>query len=127
MKNKNLLIGIGVAVAVYYFYSKSQNKKNQTTENTDTKLNEPNSPIEEKKDLGNGLSVVYDIANCDKTTYKCPIIRVIKEDGDAITTWYSENNKYFKITGSKLVPIGTNLKEITEQQYIHEAISMLPF
>jgi len=128
MKNKNLLIGIGVAVAVYYFYSKSQNKKIQTIENTDMKLNEPNSLIEEKKDLGNGLSVVYDIANCNKTTKKCPIMRVVKQDGDTFTSWYSENNKYFKRVESPLAPKGgKNVTEITEQQYIDEAISKVPF
>lgn len=123
MKNKNLFIGIGVAVVAYFIWK--TNKKQVVGETHSYQA--PNSPIEEKKDLGNGLSVVYDIANCNKTTSKCPIIRVIKEDKDTITTWYSEKNKYFKITGSKLMDMGSNLTEITEKQYIDEAISMLPF
>jgi|688.fasta_scaffold193517_2 hypothetical protein len=89
--------------------------------------NTPSSPIGEKKDLGNGLSVVYDIANCNKTTKKCPIMRVIKQDGDTFTSWYSENNKYFKRVESLLAPKGGNVTEITEQQYIDEAISKVPF
>ncbi len=89
--------------------------------------NTPSSPIGEKKDLGNGLSVVYDIANCNKTTKKCPIMRVIKQDGDTFTSWYSENNKYFKRVESLLAPKGGNVTEITEQQYIDEAMSIIPF
>lgn len=85
------------------------------------------SPIGEKKDLGNGLSVVYDIANCNKMTTKCPIMRVIKQDGDTFTSWYSENNKYFKRVESPLAPKGGNVIEIREQQYIDEAISKVPF
>jgi hypothetical protein len=89
--------------------------------------NMPSSPIGEKKDLGNGLSVVYDIANCNKTTKKCPIMRVIKQDGDTFTSWYSENNKYFKRIESPLAPKGGNVTEIREQQYIDEAMSIIPF
>jgi hypothetical protein len=87
----------------------------------------PSSPIGEKRDLGNGLSVVYDIANCNKITKKCPVMRVIKQDGDTFTIWYSENNKYFKNTQSPVLPKGGNVTEITEKQYIDEAISKVPF
>jgi hypothetical protein len=73
------------------------------------------------------LSVVYDIANCNKMTKKYPIMRVIKQDGDTFTIWYSENNKYFKNTQSPLLPKGGNVIEIREQQYIDEAISKVPF
>jgi hypothetical protein len=89
--------------------------------------NTPSSPIGEKRDLGNGLSVVYDIANCNKTTKKCPIMRVIKQDGDTFTSWYKENNKYFKRIESPLAPKGGNVTEIREQQYIDEAMSIIPF
>jgi hypothetical protein len=87
----------------------------------------PSSPIGEKRDLGNGLSVVYDIANCNKTTKKCPIMRVIKQDGDSFTSWYSEKNKYFKRIETPSAPKGGNVTEITEKQYIDEAISKVPF
>lgn len=85
------------------------------------------SPIGEKRDFGNGLSVVYDVANCNNITHKCPIIRVIKQDGDTFTSWYSENNKYYKRIESPLAPKGGNVTEITEKQYIDEAISITPF
>lgn len=87
----------------------------------------PSSPIGEKRDFANGISVVYDIANCNKMTYKCPIMRVIKIDGDNVTSWYSENSKYFKRVESTLAPKGGNVTEITEKQYIDEAISITPF
>jgi hypothetical protein len=54
-------------------------------------------------------------------------MRVIKQDGDTFTSWYSENNKYFKRVESLLAPKGGNVTEITEQQYIDEAISKVPF
>jgi hypothetical protein len=83
------------------------------------------SPIGEKKDLGNGLSVVYDIANCNTTTKKCPIIKVIKVQGDNVTSWYKENNKYFKRIESPLTP-KNNAIEISEKQWIEQAISITP-
>ena len=97
------------------------------TANPNNATQQPSSPIGEKKDLGNGLSVVYDIANCNKITHKCPIMRVIKQSGDTFTSWYSEKNKYFKRIESPLAPKGGNITEITEKQYIEEAISMTPF
>jgi len=96
------------------------------TANPNNAIQEPSSPIGEKKDLGNGLSVVYDIANCNKMTLKCPIMRVIKQSGDTFTSWYSENNKYFKRIESPLAPKGGNVTEITEKQYIDEAMSIIP-
>lgn len=89
--------------------------------------NTPSSPIGEKRDFANGISVVYDIANCNKMTFKCPIMRIIKRDGDTFTSWYSENNKYFKRVESPLAPKGGNVTEIREQQYIDEAMSIIPF
>jgi hypothetical protein len=97
------------------------------TANPNNAIQQPSSPIGEKKDLGNGLSVVYDIANCNKITHKCPIMRVIKQSGDTFTSWYSENNKYFKRIESSITPKGGNVTEITEKQYIDEAMSILPF
>jgi hypothetical protein len=96
------------------------------TANPNNVIQQPSSPIGEKKDLGNGLSVVYDIANCNKITHKCPIMRVIKQSGDIFTSWYSENNKYFKRIESPLAPKGGNVTEITEKQYIDEAMSIIP-
>ena len=89
--------------------------------------NTPSSPIGEKRDFANGISVVYDIANCNKMTFKCPIMRIIKREGDTFTSWYSENNKYFKRVESPLAPKGGNVTEIREQQYIDEAMSIIPF
>jgi hypothetical protein len=87
----------------------------------------PSSPIGEKRDFANGISVVYDIANCNKMTYKCPIMRVIKREGDSFTSWYSEKNKYFKRIENPSAPKGGNVTEITEKQYIDEAMSKIPF
>jgi hypothetical protein len=89
--------------------------------------NTPSSPIGEKRDYDNGISVVYDIANCNKMTFKCPIMKVIKREGDTFTSWYSENNKYFKRIESPLAPKGGNVTEIREQQYIDEAMSIIPY
>jgi hypothetical protein len=87
----------------------------------------PSSPIGEKRDFENGISVVYDIANCNKITHKCPIMRVIKREGDSFTSWYSENSKYFKRIETPTAPKGGNVTEITEKQYIDEAMSIIPF
>jgi hypothetical protein len=87
----------------------------------------PSSPIGEKRDFANGISVVYDIANCNKMTYKCPIMKVIKREGDNFTSWYSENSKYFKRIETPTAPKGGNVTEITEKQYINEAMSIIPF
>ena len=89
--------------------------------------NTPSSPIGEKRDYDNGISVVYDIANCNKMTFKCPIMKVIKREGDTFTSWYSENNKYFKRIESPLAPKGGNVTEITEKKYIDEAMSIIPY
>ena len=96
------------------------------TTNPNNTTQQPSSPIGEKKDFANGISVVYDIANCNKMTKKCAIMRVIKREGDTFTSWYSENNKYFKRIESPLAPKGGNVTEITEKQYIDEAMSIIP-
>jgi hypothetical protein len=55
-------------------------------------------------------------------------MRIIKREGDTFTSWYSENNKYFfKRVESPLAPKGGNVIEIKEQQYIDEAMSIIPF
>jgi hypothetical protein len=87
--------------------------------------NTSSSPIGQKEDFGNGLSVVYDIANCNSSTKKCPIIKVIKVQGNNVTSWYKENNKYFKRIESPLTP-KSNAIEISEKQWIEQAISITP-
>jgi len=54
-------------------------------------------------------------------------MKIIKQEGDTFTSWYKDNNKYFKRTESPLAPKGGNVKEITEKQYIDEAMSIIPF
>ena len=74
------------------------------------------------KDFGNGLIVTYK-NDCNKFTYKCPIIRVSFDGG----TWWSTNDgKYFRQGrgGANITVVPT---EITEKQWIEEAISKVPF
>ena len=74
------------------------------------------------KDYGNGLFVTYK-NDCNKVTKKCPIIRVSFDGG----SWWSTNDgKYFRQgrggANITVIPI-----EITEKQWIEEAISKVPF
>ena len=73
------------------------------------------------KDFGNGLIVTYK-NDCNKVTLKCPIIRVSLNG----TNWSAQNGKYYRTSGGSanidVFPI-----EITEKQWIEEAISKVPF
>ena len=74
--------------------------------------------IDFTKDYGNGLFVTYK-NDCNEVTKKCPIIRVSTND----TTWSKEQGKYFKTFNS----YDSRPQEITEKQWIEEAISKVPF
>jgi hypothetical protein len=77
--------------------------------------------IDYTKDFGNGLFVTYK-NDCNKITNKCPIIRVVLNG----VTYYTNNGKYYRQSAGgptiTVIPI-----EITEKQYIEEAISKIPF
>jgi hypothetical protein len=78
--------------------------------------------IDFTKDYGNGLFVTYK-NDCNKITKKCPIIRVDFDGG----SWYKTNDgKYFRQGrgGANITVVPT---EITEKQWIEEAISKVPF
>lgn len=77
--------------------------------------------IDYTKDYGNGLLVTYK-NDCDKVTHKCPIIRVSFNG----TTWSTNNGKYFRESGGS-ANVDVRPIEITEKQWIEEAISKVPF
>jgi hypothetical protein len=70
------------------------------------------------KDFGNGLVVTYK-NDCNKVTLKCPIIGVSLNG----TNWSAQNGKYYRSSAG----IGVRPMEITEKQWIEEAISKVPF
>jgi hypothetical protein len=73
------------------------------------------------KDFGNGLVVTYK-NDCNKVTFKCPIIRVYLNGVD----WSAQNGKYYRTSGGS-ANIDAFPIEITEKQWIDEAISKVPF
>ena len=73
------------------------------------------------KDFGNGLVVTYK-NDCNKITLKCPIIRVSLNG----TNWSAVNGKYYRTSGGS-ANIMVRPIEITEKQWIEEAISKVPF
>jgi hypothetical protein len=76
--------------------------------------------IEFTKDYGNGLIVTY-TNDCNKVTKKCPVTRVYFNK--TTWTWSKEQGKYFK----RYNDYGLRPQEITEKQWIEEAISKVPF
>jgi hypothetical protein len=73
------------------------------------------------KDFGNGLVVAYK-NDCNKVTLKCPIIRVSLNG----TNWTAVNGKYYRTSGGS-ANIDVRPIEITEKQWIEEAISKVPY
>ena len=74
--------------------------------------------IDFTKDYGNGLFVTYK-NDCNEVTKKCPISSVSFNG----TTWTKEQGKYFRTYNS----YDSRPQEITEKQWIEEAISKVPF
>jgi outer membrane murein-binding lipoprotein Lpp len=74
--------------------------------------------IDFRKDYGNGLFVTYK-NDCNEVTKKCPISSVYFNG----TTWTKEQGKYFKRYNDH----DSRPQEITEKQWIEEAISKVPF
>lgn len=154
MKTKDIiLLGIGIVV-VYVILSKKKDTKSNEEVNLDVKnenlfdcekmweertktlkgtpeflLKQKNAffssckegKIDFTKDFGNGLFVTYK-NDCNKITNKCPIIRVSLNG----ITWNTTNGKYFKTSGGS-ANVDVRPIEITEKQWIEEAISKVPF
>jgi len=76
--------------------------------------------IDFTKDFGNGLFVTYK-NDCNKITNKCPIIRVSLNG----VTWSANNGKYYKESGGS-ANVDVRPIEISEKQWIEEAISKVP-
>jgi outer membrane murein-binding lipoprotein Lpp len=76
--------------------------------------------IDFTKDYGNGLFVTYK-NDCNEVTKKCPISSV--SFNGTTWSWSKEQGKYFKRYNDH----DSRPQEITEKQWIEEAISKVPF
>jgi len=154
MKNKNILIALVGLGVLYALYLKNKKGKSNVVTNSEPKnqinfnceamwiesskgrtgspeflLKQKNAflsnckegKIDFKRDYGNGLFVTYK-NDCNKVTGKCPIVEV-RLNG---TTWSTTNGKYYKMSGGS-ANVDVRPIEITEKQWIDEAISKVPF
>jgi hypothetical protein len=131
MKTQDLLLlGIGVGIGYLAFKRYQQNKPKQDTQTTIEKGNvlpivEGKPLMQTIKDYGNGLIVNYS-KNCNEITHKCPIVSVSQKNGVNTTRWFKDvHGKYYRDNSSP--NLDSRPIEITEKQWIDEAISKLPF